>query len=129
MAHPNEDLIRRGYEAFSTGDMETIASLLSEDVVYHIGGSSQLAGDYRGPQEVIGLFIRIFELSGGTFHIDLDDVLANDVHGVGLYTGHGEHEGRTLESREVNVFRLADGKVTEIWNYVDDQDAVDRFFG
>jgi hypothetical protein len=26
MAHPNEELVRKGYEAFATGDMETYAS-------------------------------------------------------------------------------------------------------
>jgi hypothetical protein len=27
MAHPNEDLVRRGYEAFNTGDVETLRQL------------------------------------------------------------------------------------------------------
>ena len=27
MAHPNEDLVRRGYEAFTKGDMETLREL------------------------------------------------------------------------------------------------------
>ena len=27
MGHPNEDLIRRGYDAFSSGDMQTLREL------------------------------------------------------------------------------------------------------
>ena len=27
MAHPNEELVRRGYEAFAKGDMETLREL------------------------------------------------------------------------------------------------------
>jgi uncharacterized protein len=129
MTHPNEDLIRRGFEAFSAGDLDTIRSLLADDIAYHVGGSSKISGEYHGREEVIGLFVRIFELSGGTFRIDLEDVLANDVHGVGIFTGTGEHDGLTLDSRQVNVFRVADGKATEIWTYAADQHAVDRFFG
>ena len=31
MAHPNEDLVRRGYEAFATGDMATLNELFADD--------------------------------------------------------------------------------------------------
>ena len=34
MAHPNEELVRRGYEAFNNADVETLPQLL---------GASQLA--------------------------------------------------------------------------------------
>jgi hypothetical protein len=35
MAHPNEELVRRGYEAFATGDMETLRELLDPEIVWH----------------------------------------------------------------------------------------------
>jgi ketosteroid isomerase-like protein len=37
MAHPNEDLLRRGYQAFSTGDMDTVLSLMADDIAWHLG--------------------------------------------------------------------------------------------
>ena len=33
MGHPNEDLIRRGYDAFSSGDMDTLRELFHPDIV------------------------------------------------------------------------------------------------
>jgi hypothetical protein len=35
MAHPNEELLRKGFEAFSLGDMEAkaVAALLADDIV------------------------------------------------------------------------------------------------
>jgi ketosteroid isomerase-like protein len=33
MGHPNEDLIRRGYAAFSRGDMDTLRELFHPDIV------------------------------------------------------------------------------------------------
>ncbi len=54
MAHPNEELVRRGYEAFATGDMETLRELLDPEIVWHFPGRSVLAGDHRGPDAVLG---------------------------------------------------------------------------
>ena len=48
MSHPNEDLIRRGYDAFSRGDMDTLRELFHPDIVWHAPGRSQLAGDPPG---------------------------------------------------------------------------------
>jgi ketosteroid isomerase-like protein len=129
MAHPNEDLLRRGYEAFGLGDIETVMALFADDIVWHVGGSNQLAGDYRGHEEVMGFFGRLMDVSGGTFRLDVHDVLANDEHGTVLVTAYGNHEGKTLAAREVNIWHLAGGKATEFWAFVENDAEVDEFFG
>ena len=66
MAHPNEELIRRGFEAFSKGDMETLRNeIFASDVKYHVPGKSPISGDYDGIDAVLGFFGKIFELTGG----------------------------------------------------------------
>jgi uncharacterized protein len=129
MAHPNEDLLRRGYEAFTKGDIQTLGELFADDIVWHVGGRSQLAGDYRGKEEVFGLFGKLAELSGGTLRIELHDVLANDEHAIALQTATGEREGRTLDDNGVGVYHARDGKVTESWLHPGDPYAVDEFWG
>ena len=42
MAHPNEDLIRKGYQAFAAQDMATLNELFADDVVWHAQGRNQL---------------------------------------------------------------------------------------
>jgi hypothetical protein len=129
MAHPNEDLLRRGYEAFGSGDMDTVLAIFADDIVWHVGGSNQTSGDYHGHQEVMGFFGKLMELSGGTFHLDIHDILANDTHGVVLVTALGERDGQTLTAREANIWHLADGKATEFWAFAEDQADIDEFFG
>ena len=129
MANPNEDLLRRGYEAFASGDIDTVLSVFSHDIAWHAGGSNQTSGEYHGHQEVVGFFMKLIELSGGTFRLDVHDILANDTHGVVLATAHGERDGQQLAVREVNIWHLADGKATEFWAFAEDQPAVNRFFG
>jgi ketosteroid isomerase-like protein len=84
MGHPNEDLIRRGYAAFSRGDMDTLRELFHPDIVWHAPGRSQLAGDHQGVEAVLGYFGRTMELTGGNFRADVHDVVANDEHAVSL---------------------------------------------
>ena len=128
MAHPNEDLIRRGYEAFNQGDAATLRELLDPEIVWHFPGRSVLAGDHRGTDAVLGFFGRTQELTAGTFRVELHEVVADDQHTVGLHLATGEREGRTLEDHEVLVFHVRDDKVVEAWQYLEDQDAYDEFF-
>jgi hypothetical protein len=54
--------------------------------VWHAAGRNPLAGDHRGTDEVLGYFGRTLELTGGTFRVELHDVVANvDDHAVGLH--------------------------------------------
>ena len=128
MGHSNEDLLRRGYEAFAAGDLNTVLEIFDADIVWHVGGSNQTSGDYHGHQEVMGFFGKLMELSGGTFHLEIHDILANDTHGAVLVTAHGERDGQTLAVREANIWHLANGKATEFWALADDQAALDKFF-
>ena len=79
-------------------------------------------------QEVLANFAKTFELSGGTFSVELHDVLANDEHGVALGVARGEREGKTLEDRYAHVVHFRDGKVSESWLHSEDQYAGDEFW-
>jgi ketosteroid isomerase-like protein len=127
MGHPNEDLVRSGYDAFAAGDMDTLRQVFAPDAVWHTPGRSVLAGDHRGIDAILGFFAQTMELTAGTFRAELHDVVAGDQHGVGLHLSRGERQGRTLEDRSVLVFHVRDGKATEVWQYVEDQDAFDQF--
>jgi hypothetical protein len=128
MAHPNEELTQKGYEAFAKGDLDTLNGLMADDLVWHVPGNNPLSGDYRGKEAVLGLFGKIMERSGGTLHQEIHDILANDEHAVVMVVSRAEREGKTLEDRQVHVLHLKDGKVTEFWNHFGDQNAVDEFW-
>src|SRR6266487_5323652 len=63
MGHPNEDLLRKGYEAFASYDLDTIQALFADDVVFHIPGKNPVSGDYKGKDEVFGFFAKMLTLS------------------------------------------------------------------
>ena len=129
MAHPNEEVVRRGFEAFSTGDMAALNDLFADDIVWHAPGRNQMSGTFHGKDEVFGQFAKLFELTGGSFKLEIHDVLANDTHAVVLARATGEYDGRKLDDKGVQVFHITDGKVTEQWLHPGDLHAADEFWG
>ena len=128
MTHPNEDLVRRGYEAFGTGDIATLQELFADDIVWHFPGNSPVSGDFNGKAEVLGWLAKNAELSGGTLRVEPHDVLANDEHAVGLIRVSAQREGRSLDDPSVQIFHIKDGKATEVWVHPSDQAASDAFW-
>ena len=74
------------------------------------------------------MFAQFAERTGGTFRVDIHDVLANDEHVVALTKGTAEREGKRLSVDGVQVFHVSDGKVTESWFHPSDQYASDEFW-
>jgi ketosteroid isomerase-like protein len=112
--HPNTALIRKGYAAFAAGDMETLDALFSDGVVWTVAGRSPLAGTYTGKADVFGKFMAgLGERSGGTLSISIETVVADDEHVVVLAKHTAAHAGRTLDARNIDVYTVRDGRVTE----------------
>lgn len=128
MAHPNEELLRRGYAAFARGDLDTVGELFADDIRWHVPGNAPLSGDYEGKEQIFGFFARLGELSGGTFRLEIHDLLANDEHAVALVKARAERADKTLDANVVQVWHVRDGTVTEFWAHPYDQEAVDNFW-
>ena len=129
MAHPNEDLIRRGFDAYARGELQAaLAEFFSPDVVWHTPGRGPLAGDHAGTQEVAALLTLVAELSGGTHQIEIHDVLANDDHVVVMHAARGQRGDKQLDVDALHLFRIRDGKVAEAWTVHHDLYAWDDFW-
>lgn len=128
LEHPNATLIHSGYEAFAAGDMDTITKVFSDDIVWHIPGHHELAGDYRGQAAVFGFFTQLAERSGGTFQLDVHDLMATDDHVVALVRERASRAGRSLDINGVHVWHVADGRAVEFWGVTYDQYAEDEFW-
>lgn len=117
MSHPHEETLRTVYDAFAKGDIETVMGLYTDDIQFHVSGRSPVSGSYSGKDEVLGLYGKMVELSGGTFRVEALDILANDEHGVVLTMERGQRDGKTLENRAVHVWEMRDGKCAQFRGY------------
>ena len=121
--HSNVELTRRGYEAFAKGDLAALSELLAGNVIWHVQGVGPLSGTYNGRDETFGFFGRLAEETGGTFRLDVHDVLANDEHAVALRTLSASRGNKSIEVPVANVSHMRDGKVTEFWATTTDPQA------
>lgn len=127
--HPNVARLKDGYAAFAKGDLAGLNDLFAEDLLWHTGGRSQVAGDYRGREAVYGLVGKLMEITDGSFRLDLHAVFADDEHGVALVAATASRGGRSITVNEAHVFHLRDGKVVEFWDAFTDQYAIDELIG
>jgi len=129
MEHPNVDVLRRGYDALEKAEVETVRGLLADDVVCHVAGSSILAGEYVGHDEVFDLIVRLIELSDATHHVVVQDVVADDRLGV-VFAVHEMRRDDVLHRfQAVHVWALRDGKGERLTIYPTDVYAFDGFLG
>lgn len=126
--HPNIEVFKRALNAFAAGDMDALAKEVHPDAVWHMIGHNPLSGTYRGRDATFALFQREFQLAGGTFRPQLQDVLANDEHTVALLHATASREGKELDMDYVIVFQIRDGQITEARVLWSDQKAYDEFW-
>ena len=129
MTHPNEELVRQGYKAFGEGDMDTLRSLFAPDAVHSATGNGPLAGDYKGIDDILGYYGKLFELSGGTFAAELKSTkVEGDDKVVATHRDTGQRDGKTLDQDETLTFTISDGKFTQLVERPSDPAAYDAFW-
>lgn len=127
--HPNAVRIRELFAAFRAGDITTIDRVVPQDAVWHFPGrSGRLAGTHRGREAIFGFLGRVMELTDGSFELELHDVLGSDRWVVALFTGRGTRGSKRLENPTCLRFRMEQGQVAEVHEFVWDLYSVDDFW-
>jgi ketosteroid isomerase-like protein len=122
-------LMRRAYQDFESGDLDLLQVVMGQDVVWHEPGRSSLAGDYKGPEAVLGFLGQLRARSGGTFKIEILDVLSEPGRAVVLQRETATRNGRTLDVIAAVDFEIHNGKITEVTVYQADTYQFDEFWG
>ncbi|OAH14974.1 nuclear transport factor 2 family protein [Streptomyces jeddahensis] len=128
--HPDTALVRQGYEAFNKGDEQTLRSLLTADCVHHSPGSSQISGHFKGQDNVLGMYRRLWELTDGTMRVELDGVFPDGRgHAISVHKIYAERGDRGIEMRGGIFFTIIGGKISDLDECVADIEQVDEFWG
>jgi ketosteroid isomerase-like protein len=114
------------HEAYNRRDRDALLALLADDVVWHVAGTSSMAGTFAGRE---GVWKGVFEPMWPTpARVFARDVVEHEDQLVALVEwrhnfGDGE-QGWT----GVEVLRLADGLVAERHEHMSRQAELDRLF-
>lgn len=124
----NEHLVRRAYQDFESGDLDLLGVRMAPDVVWHEPGRSPLAGDYKGPKSVLAFLDQLRSRSGGTFSIEVLDVLSEPGRAVVFQRETASKVDRDLDVITALDFEIHQGKITEVTVYHTDLYQFDEFW-
>lgn len=124
----NAELVRRGFTAFSEGDIATLTEIIAPDAVQHVPGENPLSGDYKGRDAILSFYAELAERTAGTIRVELERVFAKNDQVVTVFRQTGEREGRTLDTRHSLVFQVLDGKAVDLDDFPEDVEGDDAFW-
>ena len=127
----NQQTIRKVYDAFGSGDMETILGSMSDDVTWlHPGNPEQIpfAGIFRGKEGVKQFFATVFEqidvLEQNIFSIEAG---GDKVFVVGYEHMRVKNTGKEYRSNWIHMYTLDNGRVTMFEEFIDTAALVSAF--
>jgi ketosteroid isomerase-like protein len=117
----NKELIKRGYAAFSAGDLETVMSLFDDDVEWVQPGQSAVSGNFHGKAELMEHLGRLAEKP---LTVKLIRLIAEGdaVVAITEVTAGGE------TGEDADVFILRDGKTVRVETH-GDTSLLERVYG
>ena len=125
----NAAVVRRGYEAFNSADMDTLMEVIDESASWHTPGRASIAGDRKGRDAVFAQFGRYGGETAGTFKATLLHVMeSDDGRVVGVHRNTGERNGKHLDVLCCLVFEFENGRVTDGREHFYDLYAWDEFW-
>lgn len=129
-ADDNKAVIAAFFDAGNRGDMIRCLALLDEDVRWTNIGSTKYSGTYSGKQALIkDLLTPVFSRLKAGIRSTVESIVAENDYVVAQSRGHAETtEGRPYNNTYCHVFRISNGKIREVTEYMDTE-LVSAVFG
>jgi uncharacterized protein len=117
----NKQIIRAFYEAGNLGAMERCLALLADDVKWTNIGSTKYSGAYVGKEQLVSnLLGPVFGSLKTGITSTIDTIVAEDEMVVVQSRGEAQtKDGRPYNNTYCHVFRLRNGKIVEVTEYLD----------
>ncbi|WP_017966634.1 nuclear transport factor 2 family protein [Rhizobium leguminosarum] len=124
------DIGKAYIKAVQTGDQATLGELLSPQVIWHQPGNNQFSGTKNGIAEFGAMMGAMMAKSGGSFAIThAHCYLANgDLVAIEIEFA-GQREGAKVDQPGIDLLRVQDGKIVEVWLFSSDPEEEDQFWG
>ena len=104
-----KELVQKGYESFSVGDMATIKSLFHEQAVIKVNGMHKFSGTYHGPDSFINDFLAHIPSHFENFKVEPKLMVAEGEYVFALVRGTAEG----MEGDFGHLYKIENGKTVE----------------
>ena len=117
----NKRIVDAFYQASNRGDMEALLALLADDLRWTNIGSTKYSGSFEGKENVVqNLFGPVFGQLKDGIKATVENVIAEgDFVAVQLRGEAETKDGRPYNGTYCHVFRIHDGTIREVTEYLD----------
>ena len=126
MSQANVEMVRAGYEAFNRGDIEAALAPLHPSIEWWPAADEPITAPYRGHDGYRRLIAEARE-AVPDLQTEIEElfVVGDRVVVCVRFWGRGRDSGAPVEVRETHVARLRDGKIIEVREYRNKEQAVE----
>ena len=112
----NARVMSEGARALEAGRIDDYLGLHSDELLFHVLGPDQVAGDYLGREALRDMIGRFKRLAGGPdVSVVVHDTLSTAKHGVWLIQFFPDPEGSPDHDTMYAVSHLHRGSISETW--------------
>ena len=115
-------------EALLNGDFGAVFETMSDDIVWHMGGESSLSGVIVGKQVLRERLSEFAKRSNGTFKVMTNWAASNECFVAASVISLAERGEEKLNDPGIDLFRIENGKIQEVWTFAEKQDEEDKFW-
>lgn len=126
MAAGDLDIVRRGYDAFSRGDVDAVLAVLDSEVVWHAPPSLPESGTFHGREEV-RRWLEGYADAWEKTRVDLEDIREEGDRVIAQVrvSGRGRGSGIAVSGNsDLHVWKLRGGLVYFVRMYQGTRDAL-----
>lgn len=120
MSQENVETLRKGYEAFGSGDIDGAFENFSNDIVWKgVGDSVPAGGTYHGIDEVRNKWLAEFAANYQDFRQSIDELIDAGDCVIALGTARSRIGDTEIKGDFCHVWKYEDGKVVEARFFAD----------
>ena len=126
----NLEIFNTYNQALIAGDFPGVFETMADDIVWNQPGTHSISGTVVGKDQLGPHLAKFAEKTNGTFKVitnwvsDNKDLIAANVTFLGTRA-----DGTELNMNGIDLFRIEDGKIKEVWLFSSDQAEEDSFWG
>ena len=125
MEHPNIDVVLGVYGAYMEGHRTAVEQAMSPEIRWHNSGYDPTAGTLQGIDAVLEHLLGEDHMED--YSLEVIDVLASEARVAIVARTSGRRGERRIVNDFVQLVRVEDGRIVEVWNYYWDQRAIAEF--
>ena len=115
-------------DALEKGDFAEAFATMSDTIVWHMGGESSLSGTVVGKQALGERLGKFAKRSGGTFKVITNWAASNECFVAASVVSVAQRDADTLNDPGIDLFKIENGKIQEVWTFAEQQSAEDTFW-